>query len=87
MQPNGYKGEWLVFSVTDTGIGMSPEQVARVFREFEQADASTTRRYGGTGLGLSISRRFCEMMGGTITVTSEAGRACTITRSPRTQLS
>ncbi|MGL5081581.1 MAG: ATP-binding protein, partial [Microcoleaceae cyanobacterium] len=63
--------EWIIFSVTDTGIGMTPEQIRRVFKPFTQADTSTTRRYGGTGLGLSISQRFCTMMGGRIMVESQ----------------
>jgi PAS domain S-box-containing protein len=61
------------FDVIDTGIGMTPDQLNGLFREFTQADASTTRKYGGTGLGLAISKRFCQMMGGDITVTSEQG--------------
>ena len=72
-------GDWITLAVADTGIGMTPEQSARLFEDFSQADSSTTRRYGGTGLGLAISRRFCRMMGGDITVESEAGRGSTFT--------
>ena len=72
-------GDSIVFEVRDTGIGMTPEQMARLFEEFGQADASTTRRYGGTGLGLALSRRLCRMMGGDITVASESGRGSTFT--------
>jgi GAF domain-containing protein/DNA-binding response OmpR family regulator len=71
--------ESMVFSVSDTGIGMTPEQLARLFEAFTQADAATTRRYGGTGLGLALSRRLCRMMGGDVTVESEAGRGSVFT--------
>jgi GAF domain-containing protein/CheY-like chemotaxis protein len=71
--------EWMVFSVSDTGIGMTPEQLTRLFTAFSQADAATTRKYGGTGLGLALSRRLCRMMGGDVTVESEAGRGSTFT--------
>ena len=64
---------WICFRVSDTGIGMTREQIEQIFQPFTQADQSTTKKYGGTGLGLAISRRFCQMMGGDITVDSEAG--------------
>ncbi len=71
--------DWVRFAVRDTGIGMSIEQLQEVFKEFTQADVSTTRKYGGTGLGLTISRRFCQMMGGDINVESELNVGTTFT--------
>jgi PAS domain S-box-containing protein len=71
--------EFLSFRIADTGIGMTPEQLQRVFQPFTQADASTTRQYGGTGLGLAISQRFCQMMGGSIEAASNLGTGSTFT--------
>jgi signal transduction histidine kinase len=82
-QENGR--DWVTIAVADTGIGMTPEQMGKLFQEFSQASSATASRYGGTGLGLVISRRFCQMMGGDITVESEGGRGSTFTiRLPRT---
>jgi len=72
-------GESMVFRVADTGIGMTPEQMERLFEAFAQAEASTTSTYGGTGLGLAITRRFCHLMGGDVQVESAAGRGSTFT--------
>jgi adenylate cyclase len=70
---------WLVFIVADTGIGMTVEQLGRLFQEFSQADSSTTRKYGGSGLGLAISQRLCRAMGGEITVASMPDRGAAFT--------
>jgi signal transduction histidine kinase len=85
-QPQRNDGrDWIVIAVADTGIGMTSEQMGKLFQEFSQASSTTASKYGGTGLGLAISRRFCQMMGGDITVASEPGRGSTFTiRLPRT---
>jgi signal transduction histidine kinase len=81
-QENGR--DWVTLSVADTGIGMTPEQVGKLFQEFSQASSKTASKYGGTGLGLVISRRFCQMMGGDIMVKSTPGEGSTFTiRLPR----
>jgi len=72
-------GDWLNFRVADNGIGMSPEQIDKVFEAFTQADNSTTRKYGGTGLGLTITKKFCQMLGGDISVNSALGKGSTFT--------
>jgi PAS domain S-box-containing protein len=72
-------GPEVMFRVRDTGIGMTPEQLGRLFEAFSQAEASTAAKYGGTGLGLAISRRFCQLMGGDVDVTSEVGTGSTFT--------
>jgi signal transduction histidine kinase len=73
------EGEWIVLQVADTGVGVPTEKLDKVFEEFSQADASTTREYGGTGLGLPITKRFCTMMGGWIDAQSEIGKGTTFT--------
>jgi hypothetical protein len=72
--------EWVELAVVDTGIGMTAEQQAKLFQDFTQADSLTARRYGGTGLGLAISRKLARMMGGDVTVTSEAGKGSILVR-------
>jgi len=71
--------DWIEFSVADTGIGMTPEQQAKLFEEFAQAESSTAQRYGGTGLGLAITRKLARMMAGDVTVQSEAGKGSVFT--------
>jgi signal transduction histidine kinase/DNA-binding response OmpR family regulator len=71
--------DFLTFAVSDTGIGMSPEQLSGLFQAFHQGDTSTSRRFGGTGLGLVITRKFCELMGGSVGVTSKFGEGSTFT--------
>jgi len=78
-------GDDVVFSIADTGIGMTPEQLAKLFERFAQADVSTTRKFGGTGLGLAITRAFCRLLGGDVTVASTYGAGSTFTmRLPAT---
>jgi len=72
-------GRWVELAIADTGIGMTPEQQAKLFEEFSQADATTAQRFGGTGLGLAITRKLARMMGGDVTVTSEPGKGSVFT--------
>ena len=74
--------DWITIAVTDTGIGMTPEQMGKLFQEFSQASSTTASKYGGTGLGLAISRHFCRMMGGDITVESKPGRGLDVYDRP-----
>lgn len=77
--------KWIAFQIQDTGIGMLPEQLQKIFNAFAQADSSTTRKYGGTGLGLTITKRFVQMMGGIVNVESTVGTGTTFTiRVPQT---
>ena len=71
--------DWIELAVADSGIGMTPEQQAKLFEEFSQADAATAQRFGGTGLGLAITRKLARMMGGDVTVASEMGRGSVFT--------
>jgi len=71
--------DWINFAVTDTGIGMTSEQHAKLFQEFSQADKTTAQRFGGTGLGLAITRKLARMMGGDVTVESEPGKGSVFT--------
>ena len=73
--------DWLSFAIEDTGIGMSPEQLQRLFQRFTQADESTTRKFGGTGLGLALTRAFARLLGGDVTVTSTEGQGTCFTLS------
>jgi signal transduction histidine kinase len=79
-------GDWLSVQVTDTGIGMTPEQVARLGRPFEQVDSTAGRKFGGTGLGLAISMKLCAAMGGKIDVRSEPGKGSTFTMTIKAML-
>jgi PAS domain S-box-containing protein len=75
--------EWILFQISDTGVGMTPQQSAKIFEAFTQADASTTRKFGGTGLGLAITREFSRILGGDITVSSVLGKGSTFSmRAP-----
>ncbi len=73
VEKNGTASHWITLTVQDTGIGMTPTELDHIFKPFDQADRSTTQKFGGTGLGLTINRHFCTMMGGTIDVVSSSG--------------
>ena len=73
------EGDWVRFAVGDTGIGMTPEQLSKLFRRFQQADVSTTRQFGGTGLGLALTKAFASLLGGTVEVSSAVGKGSTFT--------
>jgi signal transduction histidine kinase len=75
----GADGDWVTYAVSDSGIGIPADKIDSLFEEFSQVEATTTRDYGGTGLGLAITKRFCELMGGTITVESKPGKGSTFT--------
>jgi signal transduction histidine kinase len=75
----GADGDWVTYAVSDSGIGIPADKIDSLFEEFSQVEATTTRDYGGTGLGLAITKRFCELMGGTITVESKSGKGSTFT--------
>jgi signal transduction histidine kinase/CheY-like chemotaxis protein len=75
----GERGAWVIFQVADSGIGMTAEQVGKLFQTFSQADASTTRKFGGTGLGLAITKRLCRLLGGDVGVASEPGQGSIFT--------
>jgi len=83
MYAGGESDDTIHFTVTDTGIGMTPEQIAKLYRPFDQADSTSSRKFGGTGLGLSISQRLAGLLGGEITVVSEPGRGSAFTLSLR----
>jgi len=72
-------GDWIELAVADSGIGMTAEQQTKMFEEFSQADRTTAQRFGGTGLGLAITRKLARVMGGDVTVTSEAGKGSVFT--------
>lgn len=79
VETNGLTHDWLIFRVRDTGIGMTPTQMTRLFEAFSQADPSTAKRYGGTGLGLALSKKYCHLLGGEVSAESEAGKGSTFT--------
>lgn len=74
-----WEGDWIIIKVIDTGIGMTAEQLSRLFEAFNQAESATSRKFGGTGLGLALTRRFCRLMGGDVNVDSETGVGSTFT--------